>query len=105
MGKVLFQADADVRTTRLSITPDFNFLGMASDVDLVKNWFFVNPRLGVAYDMYKSWQLYLSAGSTHREPTKVDILGGWGLYDSAQYVRLKQGIDFLSEQVLDMEVV
>jgi iron complex outermembrane receptor protein len=101
-GFTLF-GDIAFRDALLTIMPDFDFIGIAHDENLEKKWIFLDPRAGISYRLSPGSNLFVSVGKTSREPTKVDILGGWGLYDSMSYATLKNGIDFLPEQVLDIE--
>ncbi len=72
--------DLQFRTLALYITPDINLL--PAEPDIVKNWTFLNPRIGINYRFHKSMGLYLSWGRNGREPTKIDILGGYQLNPS-----------------------
>ncbi|MGD2034568.1 MAG: TonB-dependent receptor, partial [Bacteroidales bacterium] len=103
LGRLTLMGDVDVRYAVLTITPDFGFLGIAPDEDLKKTWFFINPRAGISYAFSSRANVFASIGKTSREPTKTDILGGWGLYDAAAYADLREGIDFVHEQVMDVE--
>ena len=73
-GKWQFLADVQVRAVSLSLSPDELFLGQSVTVQ-DRNYFFVNPKLGVSYDISQEWQLYTSFGRSGREPTRFDILG------------------------------
>lgn len=99
--KLLVTADVQFRTMELSIQPDYNFIGIAPEGDIVKDWTFINPRLGVTYRMSDATSVYASVGRTGREPTKIDIYGGFNLgaanYDEAR----SDGFD--PEYVTDIE--
>ena len=80
IGKTRFFADIQLRTLRLVIHPDKALL---PDEDVItKKWSFVNPRIGINYALNETKQLYASFGSTGREPTKIDIFGGFNLNPS-----------------------
>lgn len=72
--------DLQFRTLSLSIIPDKNLL--PDEADIVKNWTFINPRIGVSYKLDRSKSLFISWGHNGREPTKIDILGGFQLNSS-----------------------
>ena len=95
-------ADVQVRNTNLSITPDFGFLGIIPGEDIEDSWTFVNPKVGVSYFVSNNLTTYASLGRVGREPTRIDILGGFGIYDEANYqLALEQ--DFDPEFVNDFE--
>ena len=85
--------DVQVRNTDLSITPDFNFLGITLSADIEDSWGFVNPKVGVSYFVTNSLTTYASFGRVGREPTRIDIIGGFGIYDEDNYqLALEQGL-------------
>ena len=88
LKKLLINADIQFRTMNLSIEPDYNFIGIESEGDIIKKWNFVNPRLGITYRVSDATSIYASIGRTGREPTKIDIFGGFSLtsinYDQAR---------------------
>lgn len=80
INKFKFYGDFQIRTLSLDISPDKNLL---PDEPLVKkNWTFFNPRIGITYKLDCSKNLFLSWGRNRREPTKIDILGGFQLNPS-----------------------
>ncbi len=87
-NKLLVTADVQIRTMELSIQPDYNFIGIAPEGDIVKDWTFINPRIGATYRVSDATSMYASIGRTGREPTKIDIFGGFNLsavnYDEAR---------------------
>lgn len=73
-GAWQFLADLQIRTVVLSLTPDNVYLN--SDASIPdRDYVFVNPKLGVSYDLSEKWQAYTSFGRSGREPTRFDILG------------------------------
>jgi len=108
-GKVEWQSndlhvygDIQIRTQSLDISPDYGFLGISSEGDITRDWSFVNPKIGAAYDLNENLQVYSSFGRTGREPTRIDIIGGFGLYDPAA-VAEAQLDDFEPEFVNNFE--
>lgn len=104
LGAFTLFADAEIRSLEMRIHPDFSYLGIADSTDLTTSYVFFNPKAGISYSPSKEVVIYASVGQTHREPTKVDIIGGWGLYDTDTYYALLNNIDFQSEEVTDMEI-
>lgn len=78
-GDVKLFADLQVRTATLSIQPDYSYIGIRAEGDIVKDWTFINPKLGLSYSLSEQVMAYASAGRTGREPTRIDILGGFSL--------------------------
>ncbi len=72
--------DLQFRTLSMDITPDKNLL--PDEPDVIKKWTFFNPRIGVDYKFHRTMGVYLSWGRNGREPTKIDILGGFQLNPS-----------------------
>lgn len=80
INKFKLYGDLQVRTLSLNISPDKNLL---PDEPIVKkHWTFINPRIGITYKLDRSNNLFLSWGRNGREPTKIDILGGFQLNPS-----------------------
>ena len=80
VGKARIFVDLQIRALKLDIDPDKTLL--PNEGVITKNWTFVNPRVGINYELSKTKQLYVSFGHTGREPTKVDIFGGFNLNPS-----------------------
>jgi iron complex outermembrane receptor protein len=72
-------ADLQVRTLKLTINPDYSFIGIAPEGPIVKSWTFVSPKVGISYAFDDHITAYASAGRMGREPTRIDILGGFRL--------------------------
>jgi len=77
LNRLLLYADLQLRTLKLEIDPDETLL--PEEPNVVKNWTFLNPKLGLTYTLDGVKDLYLFYGYTGREPTKIDILGGFQL--------------------------
>lgn len=75
--------DLQVRSQKLEIRPDYNFLGIANQGNIEKDWTFINPKVGARYDINDSFQVYGSFGRMGREPTRIDIIGGFTIYESS----------------------
>lgn len=102
LGKLSIYGDLQYRTVKLTIEPDESYLGFESD-DIVWNWNFVNPRIGVNYEFNTSNSMYASFGRSGREPTKVDILGGYELTaDNYDFVADDNSVK--PEYVNDLEI-
>jgi iron complex outermembrane receptor protein len=79
-GRLSLFADLQFRAPKLMINPDETLLPGVPDI--VKNWTFINPKLGLTYSIDDNKNLYLFYGFNGREPTKIDILGGFQLNPS-----------------------
>jgi len=100
--KWLITGDIQVRAQKLVIRPDYDFIGIADEGDIEKDWTFINPKLGVRYKINPATVAYASFGRTGREPTKVDIFGGFNL-GAANY-DFARSDEFEPEFVNDLEV-
>ena len=80
IGNIRIYGDLQFRTLKLDIDPDNTLL--PDEGIITKNWTFVNPRIGINYELNSTKQLYASFGHTGREPTKIDIFGGFSLNPS-----------------------
>ncbi|MEL7002303.1 MAG: TonB-dependent receptor [Bacteroidota bacterium] len=74
INKFNFFADLQFRFVSLDLMPDQDFLSAPIDLE-VRNYEFVNPKVGVSYDFDRNNNLYFSYGRSGREPTRADILG------------------------------
>jgi iron complex outermembrane recepter protein len=77
IGQLNIYGDVQFRTLQLDINPDDNYL--PEEENVVKNWSFINPKLGLNFQINNNQSLYAFFGRSGREPTKVDILGGFTL--------------------------
>jgi len=80
INKFKLYGDIQFRTLSLDISPDRNLL--PNEPIIKKDWTFINPRIGITYSIDYSKNLFLSWGRNGREPTKIDILGGFQLNPS-----------------------
>lgn len=103
LRKANFFVDLQIRSTKLKIDPDYNAVGIQSEGNLQYQWNFVNPLIGVTYALTDQLEPYFSFGISGREPTKVDLLGGFRL-DSTNYSAVKSGNLVKSETVNDWEL-
>jgi iron complex outermembrane receptor protein len=92
-------ADLQIRTLKLEIDPDDTLL--PDEPNVVKNWTFINPKIGFTYTLDDVKNLYLLYGYTGREPTKIDIFGGFQLNESNLESVLSD--DVKAEYVHDIE--
>ncbi len=74
-GPMKFYADVQARQVQLSLGADASFLGEEPNIP-TREYLFLNPKLGLSYDLAANWQVYGSFGRSGREPTRTDILGG-----------------------------
>lgn len=97
-------ADAQLRHFGLTITPDYDFIGIPDEGALnEKTWTFFNPTVGFTYFISSGLSTYASYGISHREPTKVDLFGGFQL--NASNIDLVRGDpEFMPERVNDLEI-
>jgi len=72
--------DIQFRTLQLKINPDDHLL--PGEPDVFKNWTFINPKIGFMYELDNHKDLYAYYGFSGREPTKIDILGGFQLNEA-----------------------
>jgi iron complex outermembrane receptor protein len=91
--------DIQFRALNLVINPDDHLL--PDEPDIVINWAFINPKIGISFSLDESKDFYVYYGFAGREPTKIDILGGFQLNPSnLPSVRSK---DVKTEYVHDIE--
>jgi iron complex outermembrane receptor protein len=101
-GGFNFYGDLQMRSVKMTIEPDEAYLGFPSD-DIVWDWFFLNPRVGVNYQLNTENSVYASFGRSGREPTKVDIFGGFQLTaDNYPFVTDQNSVQ--PEFVNDLEI-
>ncbi len=85
----MFFGDLQARFVNLQLTPDTQFLGEERTIPLY-SWQFLNPKVGLTYQINPLQNVYGSFGRTGREPNRSDFLGG---------VQINAGnIDFLQDQ-------
>ncbi|WKN33638.1 TonB-dependent receptor [Porifericola rhodea] len=74
LGNLILFGDLQFRAVQLDMTPDENFLGQEASIPL-REWTFLNPKVGVTYELNPTLNFYASYGRSGREPTRTDILG------------------------------
>jgi iron complex outermembrane recepter protein len=101
LGKVKLYGDVSYRNVVLQIMPDENFLGFNAD-NIRNNWSFFNPKAGLTWQLQPGNELYASIGRSGREPTKIDLLGGFQV-NPVNYALIAQGDVILPEFVNNVE--
>ncbi len=102
LGRFQVFGDLQIRSMQLNINPDYDFIGSGDAGAITKSWTFVNPKLGINYIPNQNQTLYFSYGFNGREPTKIDLYGGFQLNASnIDFVRSEDG--FEPEFVHDFE--
>ena len=91
----------------LSFEPDYDFIfgdgGSNRQDPEALSWTFFNPSVGLRYLISERLHVYTSLGLAHREPTRVDILGGFQL-NANNLDQVADGPEFEPERVLDFEL-
>lgn len=83
--KLQLFSDVQFRSMSMKFLPDYEFIlgptfNLADIIPLDNfNYNFFNPRIGFTYQMDQTQNLYASFGRSGREPTRVDLLGGFQL--------------------------
>ena len=80
IGQFSVYGDLQIRSVWLDLDPDKSFLvssGLSAENLGVptRSWTYLNPKVGVTYDLNSTIDLYASFGISGREPTRSDILG------------------------------
>ncbi len=102
LGRTRFFADLQLRNVSLSFIPDPNFVDPAEKIP-VRNWVFLNPKVGVQQRLNHAMELYTTVGYTQREPTRFDILNG-GVNIDASNLFLIQNVNAVKpESVVNVE--
>ncbi len=102
LGNFNLFGDIQFRTMQLQIDPDYEYIGTADNGLITKSWTFVNPKLGINYIPNHNQKIYFSYGYNGREPTKIDLFGGFQLNASnIDFVRSES--NFKPEYVHDFE--
>jgi iron complex outermembrane receptor protein len=70
----LLFADLQLRAVNLQLRADPLFLKQPAPIP-DRQWLFLNPKVGVTYQLSQLANLYASYGRSGREPTRFDILG------------------------------
>ncbi len=95
-------ADVQLRQVALNLGADPEALGEEPAVP-TRNFTFVNPKLGLSYQLNRNWQLYSSFGRSGREPTRFDILGATAV-NSSNIGLLRDVNSVKAEYVNDLEL-
>lgn len=99
LGKLSVFGDLQLRSLKLEVNPDDTAL--PGQPNVVKNWTFINPKLGITYTLDPEKNIFLFYGFSGREPTKIDIFGGFQLNSSNLESVLSE--DVRPEYVHDIE--
>ena len=91
IGKLTAYADVQIRSTRLNVSPDYNWIGILPEEDIEYDWTFVNPKFGITYDLNAEISFYSSFGRSGREPTKIDLFGGGFQLNESNYPSARIG--------------
>ncbi|QNL21991.1 TonB-dependent receptor [Hyphobacterium sp. CCMP332] len=67
LNMILF-AESQMRYVKMSFEPGQDGINSTS-----KSYFFLNPRIGITYNLRTDMNLYASFGRTGREPTRIDF--------------------------------
>ncbi len=82
IGRLHLYSDVQLRHVNMNfIAPEILSYGgqvPSGGIDHSRNWLFLNPKVGLGYDLDSGSFLYASIGKTSREPTRTDILQGDG---------------------------
>jgi iron complex outermembrane receptor protein len=108
-NKTSIFADVQLRHLGLQFTPDYSFIfgddfnriDITSPKDL--KWTFLNPRVGFNYEINEALSLFTSYGRSYREPTRIDLLGGFQL-NISNYELITRDPEFKPESVDDFEL-
>ncbi|MCC5931078.1 MAG: TonB-dependent receptor [Cyclobacteriaceae bacterium] len=101
VGKIRFYGDLSYRSVLLQIVPDDSYLGFET-VNIRNTWSFFNPKAGLTWQIQPKNELYASIGRSGREPTKIDLLGGFQV-NPVNYSLIRQGDVILPEFVNNLE--
>ena len=77
MDKLTFYGDLQLRTLNLDIDPDEYML--PGQPNVTKSYTFLNPKIGLTFRLGNYQNFYVLYGFSGREPTKIDLLGGYQL--------------------------
>lgn len=101
LGKLRLYGDVSYRNVLLQINPDDSFLGFEAN-NIRNTWSFFNPKAGLTWQIQPRNELYASVGRSGREPTKIDLLGGFQV-NPVNYALIRQGDVILPEFVNNVE--
>ncbi len=95
--------DIQLRSMKIEFFPDYSFIfgDDLNRIDLApidpSSFTFLNPRVGFKYDVGYGTSAFLSYGRSGREPTRVDLIGGFQLNGNS--------LDVLNTNSFDPEFV
>lgn len=78
-GDVTLFGDLQIRHPQFRYVPD----GRSGISERDISWTFVNPKVGVTWDVSRAATLYVSHGSNGREPTRNDMFAGFDNVDTS----------------------
>jgi iron complex outermembrane receptor protein len=81
LNKWELYADVQVRALQMGFSTNAASIGQEVAIPN-REFFFVNPKAGITYQVNAKNQLYASFGRSGREATRVDIFGGFNLIDT-----------------------
>ena len=99
--------DLQFRTMKLEFFPDYDFIygDQLEQIDIVPpdpfNYTFLNPKVGVNYQINPQVNAFVSYGRSGREPTRIDLIGGFQLNENS--LSLLEDPGFQPEYVNDFE--
>ena len=86
LGKFSALFDAEARHTSLDYIGSVGFSQ--------QNWFFFNPKGGIAYNQTDNLRYYVYVGHSNREPTRTDLFGGDDDLEQLQPTKPESVIDY-----------
>ncbi len=80
IGRLALFGDVQFRLVNLAFNADPDNLSTTPNIP-VRQYVFINPKVGATYQLNPSNQVYVSAGRSGREPTRVDVLSAFQIND------------------------
>jgi iron complex outermembrane receptor protein len=99
-GRTTFFGDLQARHAEFRYTPDANADIAGSSI----SWSFLNPKVGITYQLNAPLSVYASYGQTTREPTRTDMFAGFDNLDTSSVVSVGDFSRVKPESVHDLEV-
>lgn len=99
-GSLEILANVQVRSVDMTFSPDVSMTGGPLPLH---TWLFVNPFVGITFQLNDVQSVYGSVGRTGREPTRFDLLGGTTINDANLFV-LESPNTVRPEYVVNAEV-
>lgn len=105
MGDVLVMGDVQWRQTDFQYVPDedYDFSGVDERQAFNREWTFLNPRLGLNWNVAEGLALYGFYGRNTREPTRNDMFGGFDDLSPYELDFIGSIHDVRAERVSDYE--